>query len=62
MKADEARRMMGWTRVIGALWFIVAAVIAATLARIQHRYFLALIALTAGAPGLIAGLTARPQR
>lgn len=61
MRPDEGRRMMGGARVAGALWFIVAAVIAETLVRLQHRYFLALVALMVGAPGLIAALSARPR-
>ena len=54
MRSDEGRRVVGLARVFGALWFIVAGVVAETLVRIQHNYFFALIALTAGVVGLVA--------
>jgi len=53
VRSDEGRRVVGLARVFGALWFIVAGVVAETLVRIQHNYFLALIALTAGVVGLV---------
>jgi hypothetical protein len=53
--------MVGLARVSGALWFIVAGVIAETLVRTRHRYFLALLVLMVGAPGLIAALSARTR-
>lgn len=57
MRSDEERRVVGLARVFGALWFIVAGVVAQTLVRIQHHYFFALLALTAGVVGLIVALS-----
>jgi peptidoglycan/LPS O-acetylase OafA/YrhL len=59
MRPDERRRMVGRTRVFGALGFIVAAVIAETLVRTQHPYFFALLAVTVGIPCMIVALSAR---
>ena len=59
MKPDEKRWVVGLTRVFGALGFIVAAVIAETLVRIEHHYFFALLAITFGIPGMIVALSAR---
>ena len=59
MRSDERRRAVGWARVFGALWFIVAGVVAETLVRIEHNYFFALNALTAGVVGLIVAVSAR---
>ena len=53
---------MGWARVFGALWFIVAGVVAETLVRIEHNYFFALIAFTAGGVGLIVAVSARTRQ
>jgi hypothetical protein len=61
VRSDEGRRAVGLARVFGALWFIVAGVVAETLVRIQHNYFFALIALTAGIVGLIVAVSARTR-
>jgi hypothetical protein len=43
------------------LGFIVAAVIAETLVRVEHDYFFALLAITIGIPGMIVALSARTR-
>jgi len=50
----------GWARVWGALWFIVAAVVAVTVFRVDpNHYRLPLLFLTAGVPGLIVAFSVR---
>jgi hypothetical protein len=58
---DERRGIVGRTRVFGALGFIIAAVIAETLVRVEHDYFFALLAITIGIPGMIVALSARTR-
>jgi hypothetical protein len=59
---EEQRSRIGLARVFGALWFIIAAVIAETLLRIdQHHFFFPLLAVSAGVPGLIVALSIRSR-
>jgi hypothetical protein len=61
VRPDERRGVVGRARVCGALGFIVAAVIAETLVRVEHHYFFALLAITVGIPGMIVALSARTR-